>query len=105
MGAAGEPLGTGQGFVGGYAAQTPVSLPDGPLTRDFYAVNARLWGIRFPYGGHGYRGFIDATADSLAQRMGARLRMSIPTPVIFKASALASLAVLALQASGCNQSA
>jgi len=102
IGAAHEPLGTGQGFVGGYAAQTPVILPDGPLTRGFYASQRSFVGDPIPYGGHGHSDFIAATADSLAQRMGARLEEVHPAARDFQGVSLSSLAALALQANGHN---
>lgn len=102
IGSACEPLGTGQGFASGYAAQTPVIIPEGPLTRDFYASQRPFVGNPIPYGGHGHRGFIDATADSLAQRMGARLEEVHPDARDFQGASLSSIAALSLQASGYN---
>lgn len=103
IGAGSEPLGHGQGFMGSYAAETPVHLPHGPLTQQFHAAQRRSFiGNPTPYGGHGVSEFIDAAADALACRMGADLHDPHPGARDFQGTSLTGLAGLCLQASGIN---
>lgn len=99
-----EPLGAGQGFMGaGYAAETPVQLPPGPLTRQFHASQRRhSISNPTPYGGHSVSEFISAAADALALRMGADLPEVHPASRDFLQTSLTGIAGMALQASGIN---
>ncbi len=103
IGAGSEPLGHGQGFMGSYAAETPVRLPHGPLTQQFHAAHRRSFiSNPTPYGGHGVSEFIDAAADALACRMGADLNDVHPGACDFQGTSLTGMAGLCLQAAGIN---
>ena len=102
VGAQSEPRGAGQGFMGaGYAAQTPVTIPAGPLTQAFYAQHGGLMNP-IPYGGHGVSEFVSAAADALAGRMGATLDEAHPAARDFRGVSLVGMGAMALQASGIN---